>query len=53
MGADKILDLKRRRHTMYTLEQKQLAVETYHKIGSLRKTIRNLGYPGARVTLQQ
>lgn len=38
---------------MYTREQKQIAVETYLKIGSLRKTIRNLGYPGARVTLQQ
>ena len=38
---------------MYTLEQKQLAVKTYCKIGSLRKTIRNLGYPGSRVTLKQ
>ncbi len=38
---------------MYTREQKQLAVDTYLKIHSLRKTIRILGYPGARVTLQQ
>lgn len=38
---------------MYTLEQKQLSVETYHKIGSLRKTILNLDYPESRVTLQQ
>lgn len=38
---------------MYTHEQKQLAVDTYFKLRSLRKTIRCLGYPGARVTLQQ
>ncbi len=38
---------------MYALEQKQLAVDTYSKLRSLRKTIRCLGYPGARVTLQQ
>lgn len=51
-GADKILDLKGGVPTVYTLEQKQVAVETYLKLGSLRKTIRNLGYPGARATLQ-
>lgn len=34
---------------MYTREQKQIAVETYLKIGSLHKTIRNLGYPGVYV----
>lgn len=38
---------------MYTLEQKQLAVDTYIKMRSLRKTIRCLGYPGSRATLQQ
>lgn len=37
---------------MYTLEQKQLAVETYNKLKSLRKTIYCLGYPGGRSTLQ-
>lgn len=36
---------------MYTLEKKQLAVETYFKLKSTRKTIRCLGYPGARITL--
>ncbi len=38
---------------MYNLNQKQLAVETYLEIGSLRKTIQCLGYPGSRVTLKQ
>jgi len=38
---------------MYTLEQKQLAVDTYIKMRSLRKTIQCLGYPGSRATLQQ
>lgn len=37
---------------MYTLEQKQLAVDTYLKLKSQRKTIRCLGYPGGRNTLQ-
>lgn len=37
---------------MYTLEQKQLAVDTYLKLKSQKKTIRCLGYPGGRSTLQ-
>jgi len=37
---------------MYTLEQKQLAVDTYLKLKSHRKTIRLLGYPGSRNTLK-
>ena len=36
---------------MYSLEEKQLAVDTYNKLRSLRKTIRILGYP-ARRTLE-
>ncbi len=36
---------------MYSLEEKQLAVDTYHKLHSLRKTIRLLGLP-ARRTLE-
>ena len=35
---------------MYTLEQKQLAVDTYIKMRSLRKTIQCLGYPGVTDT---
>ena len=38
---------------MYTLEQKQLAVETYLALKSTRKTIRCLGYPGGRNTLMK
>ena len=37
---------------MYTLDQKQLAVETYLKLKSIRKTICCLGYPGSRNTLR-
>lgn len=36
---------------MYSIEQKQLAVNTYYELHSLRKTIRILGYP-ARRTLE-
>ena len=35
---------------MYSLKQKQLAVETYNQLNSTRKTIRCLGYP-SRATL--
>jgi transposase InsO family protein/transposase-like protein len=38
---------------MYTLEQKQLAIDTYFELRSHRKTIRILGYPGSRNTLKQ
>lgn len=37
---------------MYSLEQKQLAIETYLKLKSTRKTISCLGYPGSRNTLR-
>ena len=36
---------------MYSIERKQLAVNTYYELHSLRKTIRILGYP-ARRTLE-
>ena len=38
---------------MYTLEQKQLVIDTYFELRSHRKTIRILGYPGSRNTLKQ
>ena len=38
---------------MYTLEQKQIAVEIYLQLKSQRKTIRAIGYPGSRAILQQ
>ena len=37
---------------MYSLEQKQLAVQTYNELYSYRKTIQVLGYPGSRNTLK-
>ena len=37
---------------MYTLQQKQMAIDTYFKLHSHRKTIRLLGYPGSRNTLK-
>lgn len=44
---------KRRRPTMYTLEQKQEAIDVYLQVNSIRKTIQLLGYPGARQTLKK
>ncbi|MCR5672038.1 MAG: IS3 family transposase [Butyrivibrio sp.] len=38
---------------MYTLDQKQMAIDTFLKLRSHRKTIRLLGYPGSRNTLRQ
>ena len=40
---------KRRRPTMYTLEQKQEAIDVYLQVNSMRKTIQLLGYPGVRL----
>ena len=37
---------------MYSLEQKQSAVQTYNELYSYRKTIQVLGYPGSRNTLK-
>lgn len=38
---------------MYTLEQRQFAVDIYLQLKSQRKTIRAIGYPGSRTILQQ
>lgn len=38
---------------MYTLEQKQLSIDTYFELRSHRKTIRILGYSGSCNTLTQ
>lgn len=38
---------------MYTLEQKQEAIDVYLQVNSMRKTIQLLGYPGARQTLKK
>lgn len=38
---------------MYTLEQKQEAIDVYLQVNSIRKTIQLLGYPGARQTLKK
>ena len=34
---------------IYTPEQRDLAVTTYHRLGSFAKTIRVLGYPSPHV----
>ena len=34
---------------MYTLEQKQEAIDVYLQVNSMRKTIQLLGYPGVRL----
>ena len=37
---------------MYSLEQKQLAVQTYNELYRYRKTIQVLSYPESRNTLK-